>query len=161
MLPGEDRRKAAQYTLYQVLYRILQLLAPITPHITEEIHHAMYSEAKNCNSIHLSPWPMLIERYLDEESEKQGNLIMAVITEVRREKAEKRISLNTQIRRLTIYAEAGDIIEAIRKGKEDILGTCKVASIEVVSEKGEGRKIEPYDISFLTEYRVKSGRDEE
>jgi len=53
---------------------------------------------------------------------------------------------------LKIYAEADDIAEVIRKGKEDILGTCKVASIEVISEKGEGRKIEPYNISFLAEF---------
>ena len=40
------KRRAAQKTLYDVLYKILQLLAPITPHLTEEIYQNMYVEDK-------------------------------------------------------------------------------------------------------------------
>ncbi|MHA1710656.1 MAG: valine--tRNA ligase, partial [Candidatus Freyarchaeota archaeon] len=35
---GEEKKFAAQHTLYTALYKVLQLLAPITPHITEEIY---------------------------------------------------------------------------------------------------------------------------
>ncbi|MCK4474394.1 valine--tRNA ligase, partial [Candidatus Bathyarchaeota archaeon] len=38
---GEEKRKAAQHALYAVLYRVLQLLAPISPHLTEEIYQTM------------------------------------------------------------------------------------------------------------------------
>ncbi len=150
---GGEKREAAQYTLYAVLYRILQVLTPITPHITEEIYQIMYAEDKNYKSIHLSPWPTPDKKRIDEEAEKCGDLIMAVITEVRREKAEKRVSLNTKIKKLTIYAGEKDTAEIITEGKEDISGTCKVANIKVLSEKGEGREIKPYtNIRFLAEY---------
>jgi len=78
---------------------------------------------------------------------------MAVITGVRREKAEKRMPLNTQIKKLTIYAGGKDTAEIITEGREDISGTCKVANIEVLPKKGEGREIKPYsDIHFFAEY---------
>jgi len=149
-LYGEEKRKAAQYSLYVVLYKILQLLAPITPHIAEEIYERMYAEDKGYKSVHLSPWPKPVEKWLDEEAEKHGDLIMAVITEVRREKAERQMPLNTQIKKLTIYAGKKDTAEKIMKGKEDITGTCKIIDIEVVPEKGEGKEIAPYDkIQFV------------
>ncbi len=43
---GQAEKEAAQYTLYEVLYRILQLLAPVTPHLTEEIYQTMYADTK-------------------------------------------------------------------------------------------------------------------
>ncbi|MEM3356923.1 MAG: valine--tRNA ligase, partial [Candidatus Bathyarchaeia archaeon] len=48
---GEEKRKAAQHALYEVLYRIIQLLAPISPHITEEIYQAIYADEKGYKSI--------------------------------------------------------------------------------------------------------------
>jgi valyl-tRNA synthetase len=149
---GEEKRKAAQHGLYTVLYRILQLLAPISPHLTEEIYQTMYAEEKGCKSIHLCPWPTPDEKLMDEEAERRGDLIMAVITEVRREKAERRLPLNTRIKRLTIYAGEKDTAKMIAEGKEDIAGTCKVANVEVTQEKGEGKEVKPHSIRFVTEY---------
>ncbi len=152
-LYGEGKREAARYALYVVLYRILQLLAPITPHMTEEIYQIVYAEDMGHKSIHLSPWPILNEKWIDEEAEESGELIMAVIAEVRREKAEMNMPLNTKIKKLTIYAEGEVTAEKIIGGREDITGTCKVADIEVVVGKGEGQEVEPYDdIHFVTEY---------
>jgi valyl-tRNA synthetase len=149
---GHEKRKAAQYTLYMVLERVLKLFAPVIPHVTEEIFQIMYADEKNPRSIHLSPWPMMDEKRLDEEAEKQGDLVMAIITEVRREKAERHLPLNTKIAKLTIYANEKATMEMISQGKEDIAGTCKVAEIRVLPEKGEGREIKLHDVRFAAEY---------
>jgi len=152
-LYGEEKRKAAQYTLYTILYRVLQLLAPITPHVTEEIYQIMYAKEKGYRSIHLSPWPTMDEKRVDEEAEKHGDLVMAVMTEVRREKAEKRMPLNTLIKKLTIYTGEKGTADIIMEGRQDISGTCKVANIEIIPEKGEGREIKPYNnVWFIAEY---------
>ena len=149
---GEDKRKAAQYTLYRVLHRLLQLLAPITPHITEEIYQTMCDKEQGYKSIHLSFWPEPDKKFIDEEAEKRGDLIIAVITEVRREKAEKHLPLNAQIKKLTIYAGEEDAAAKITEGKEDISATCKIADIEVLPSKGDGRDIEPYSVRFVATY---------
>jgi valyl-tRNA synthetase len=165
---GEAKKAAAQHALYEVLYRILQLLAPVTPHLTEEIYQTMYAEHKGYRSLQLSPWPELAQTFADEQAEKRGDLIMAVISEVRREKAEKHLPLNTQVKKLTVYTEDREMAEIIKEGGEDIAGTCKVASLEVnperrTSRRGcpiggkeiiqDGREVAQFpNVYFITEY---------
>jgi len=150
---GEEKKMAAQYTLHTVLYRILQLLAPIMPHVTEEIYQTMYAEDKGINSINLSPWQIVDEKQIDEEAEKQGDLIVAMINEVRREKSEKHMPLNAQVKKLRIYAGNKESAKALMEGKDDISGTCKVSHFEILLSKGEGKEVKPYaDVHFVAEY---------
>jgi valyl-tRNA synthetase len=150
---GEEKRKAAQYTLHTVLHRVLQLLAPTAPHITEEIYQAIYAESKGFKSIHTSAWPAWNKKRINEKTEKQGDLITAVIAEIRKEKSEKRMPLNAQIKKLTIYAGEKEAAEMILEGEDDIRGACKVENIRVLPASGEGREVKPCtDIRFVAEY---------
>lgn len=150
---GEPKRKAAQYTLYTVLYRIIQLLAPITPHITEEIYQNMYAEQVGCRSIHLTLWPNVEDGKIDEAAEREGELIVALITEIRRAKAENRRPLNASIKKVKVYAGNSDYAAIIERNKEQIAGTCKILELQVTHEKGNGRPVPPYpELSFSSEY---------
>jgi valyl-tRNA synthetase len=150
---GEESRKAAQYTLYTAIYRILQLLAPISPHITEEIYHIMYMDDKKSDSIHLSSWPALQEELVDEQIEKNGDLIVAVMGEIRRDKAEKQKPLNAPIQKLILYSEDRGNLEVLRQAEEDLIGTCKIKKIIFVAAKGDEREVEGYpSVSFGAAY---------
>ena len=150
---GEAKRKAAQYTLYTVLYRIIQLLAPITPHITEEIYQHMYAEHTGAKSIHLTRWPEADPSRIDEKAEKEGDLIMALITEIRRDKAERRKPLNTPIKLVKVYAGNNENAKIVEENRDDVAGTCKIVKLEVQPQKGEGRQVPQYpELSFTSEY---------
>jgi len=147
---GEEKRRAAQYTLYTALYRLLQLFAPIAPHITEEIYQTMFAEDMKHKSIHLSPWPQVKKQEIDDEAIEKGDLLVAVIGEIRREKARKRIPLNAEIKELTVYAGFRENADVLNKGAEDISGTCKIKKIGILPHDGEGVKVEGYpDIRFV------------
>ena len=150
---GKEKKLAAQHTLYTTIYRALQLLAPISPHVTEEIYQAMYANEKKHKSIHVSPWPVPEEKKIDEEAEKHGALIMAVISAVRKEKADRRMPLNTTIKKLTIYAGNKKNAQILKQAKEDVEGTCKTEKIDISSEEGEGKKLPEYpNVRFSAEY---------
>jgi valyl-tRNA synthetase len=150
---GEAAKVAAQYTLYEVLYRILQLLAPVTPHLTEEIYQTMYADSKDYKSLQVSPWPEFNAASVDERAEKRGDLIVALIGEVRREKAEKHMPLNTPLKKLTVYAGDYSAAEAIEDGKADIVGACKVERLVVLPEEGNGRDVVQFPTArFVAEY---------
>ena len=150
---GEEKRKAAQYTLYNAIYRIIQLLAPFTPHITEEIYQTMYAEDKGYKSIHVSPWPSPNKELIDEEAEARGNKVIALIAEVRRDKARRRLPLNTEIKRLTIYAGNEENAESFILGKDDITGACRAKEVEIIPSDGEGVTLEEFpEIKFKAEY---------
>jgi len=150
---GEKKKKAAQFTLYTAIYRISQLLAPITPHITEEIYQHMYAEDMKHKSIHVTSWPTLEAERIDDEAEKYGDLVMAVIGSIRKEKGERKIALNAPIKKLTIYGGSKKRAHILEIAEEDIIGTLKAEKIEVLPEKGEGREVEGYsNVNFIAEY---------
>jgi valyl-tRNA synthetase len=150
---GEAKKAAAQHALYEVLFRVLRLMAPITPHLTEEIYQAMYADCKGFSSLQLASWPEFQQTTMDEEAEKRGDLIIAVIGEVRREKAEKRMPLNAQVKKLTVYAGDAETAEMIKAGERDIAGTCKIETLRVLAEKGSGKEMAQYpEVSFVAEY---------
>ena len=153
-LHGQNKTLAAQYTLYEVLHRIIQLLAPVTPHLTEEIYQAMFAETKKCKSLQVSLWPEFTSAFMDAKAEKEGDLIVALIGEVRREKAEKKVPLNTQVKSITIYSGNADYKRIIQTAEGDIAGTIKANSgIRIVPEtKPKGRKVNGYDVYIQTEY---------
>ena len=140
---GEDK-KAAQHTLYTALYGIIRLLAPICPHITEEIYQRMFRTWEGHKSVHISPWPEPPEGFPDEEAEKAGDLVMALIRAIRREKARRRMPLNARIGLVKVFAGSEERANIIRTCEEDIRGTCKIDVLEVSPETGEGLEVEGY-----------------
>jgi valyl-tRNA synthetase len=121
--------------------------------MTEEMYQTMYTEDKSIKSLQLTPWPKPEENRINENAEKEGDLAMSVIAEIRREKAEKRKPLNTPIKKVTIYAGNRETANMLNANKEDIAGTCKILDIEILPVKGEGTRIqENSEISFLSEY---------
>jgi valyl-tRNA synthetase len=150
---GTANRSAAQYTLYEVLYRVLQLLAPVTPHLTEEIYQHMYTEGKGFESLQVSHWPKFNPKRIDEIAEKDGDLITALMSEIRRDKAEKKMPLNAPIKTMTVYAGNAEIADVIKQGCVDIAATLKIENIEVLAEKKpEGRQVSQYEVNIRLEY---------
>ncbi len=152
-LYGQAKKLAAQYTLYAVLHRILQLLAPITPHLTEEIYQSMFAEDKSFRSLQVSPWPKYNSELEDEALENNGDLVMAIMSGVRQDKAENKLPLNAPVKTLDVYSGSAETANIINSVKEDIAGTLKIAEVRVHTEKrSDGRQISPYDVSFQIGY---------
>ncbi len=156
---GESQKTAAQYTLYTVLYKILKFLSPIIPHLTEEIYQAMFLDFKKYASLSITSWPDSIPNLIDEEIENKGDMIIALITEVRREKSEKRLPLNSPITTMTIYANDAKTAQIFQDGTIDISGTCKVEKLKILPKKGKGRIVTDYPkIQFTTEFQSKCSK---
>ena len=93
------------------------------------------------------------EELIDEETEKKGDLIVAVMGEIRRDKAENQKPLNALIRKLTLYSEDKEKTQVLRQAEEDLIGTCKIEKIEILTAKEEGKEIQGYtDVRFRTDY---------
>jgi valyl-tRNA synthetase len=141
---GEEKRQAAQHTLYTALYRFLQLFAPIAPHITEEIYQRVFADNLQHRSIHISSWPDVDEDNIDETIIENGDLLVAVIGEVRRGKARRKMSLNAAIEELTIYTGDPKIADSLSPSLETIKGTCKISTLNISPESGEGSGVQGY-----------------
>lgn len=139
------RRKAAQYALNRCLLRIIQLLAPICPHITEEIYQNTPSFKNGPRSIHLLPWPQPDSKMVNEKAERDGDVILALVSEIRRRKSEQQISLKAPVKSIQIYADK-EYLEAISRCREDIANITHADTLEVkpLAENTQGKEIQNY-----------------
>jgi valyl-tRNA synthetase len=150
---GKNSRIATQHTLYTILYRLLQLFAPVAPHLTEEIYQHMYLDSKKYKSLQVSEWPKFNPALVNETIEMQGDLIIAVLGEIRNDKAQKKLSLNTPIKNVIIYAGNEETVAIIQRGAMDITATLKIENFKVTSEKSlQGRQVPSTEIYIQTEY---------
>jgi valyl-tRNA synthetase len=147
-LYGEGAPKtAAQWTMYHTIRDMIKLMAPVTPHLTEEIYRTMYD---NDSSINVSAWPKYDESLVDEEAERIGDMVIETISSARTEKNRKGVSLNKPVKTLTIYA--GEHSDYLKLGARDIMDTLKVESLEVLADEGGEAKVEAYEsIGFSME----------
>ncbi len=125
---GKEKRKSAQFALYNVLLDVLKLFAPIMPHITEEIYQLYFVDKEKCKSIHNSSWPE--SNFVDEEAEKIGDVFVEILAFVRKYKSEKNMSLKEDIEKITINSNV-DLSKVI----DDLKATTKAK--EILLKKGE------------------------
>ena len=91
-----DKKKSAQYTLYQSLLTILKLMAPITPFITEEIYQEYFRKIEKDKSIHISLWPSPPSHPNRKDETKTFDLILNVLARVRQEKTKAKKPMNAE-----------------------------------------------------------------
>lgn len=96
---GKDAKESAQFVLNHILYSSLKLLAPVAPHITEEIYHASFN-AKEGDSIHLTKWPEAGKS--DEASVAKLEQFHNVISEIRQYKAKNKLAQNAELEKIVV-----------------------------------------------------------
>lgn len=121
---GEDSKKAAQYTLKTVLENIVLLLAPITPHICEEINHQMFGEG----SVHRREYPKADKSLVDAKSEETAKTLIDIIDIIRKHKTDNGLSLGAELEKVVIKTPKK---EALEKIEEDIRGTGRISQLEI------------------------------
>ncbi|HHW47043.1 MAG TPA: isoleucine--tRNA ligase [Clostridiaceae bacterium] len=75
----------AYMTLYTVLAEVTKLIAPFVPFMAEEIYqNLVISVDKSApESVHLCDYPEFIEKYVDEELEKNMDLVLKIVVQGR------------------------------------------------------------------------------
>ena len=151
---NKQKRLSAIHTIYHCLDGILRLFAPIMPHVTEELYHAIFEEkikrTKN-NSIHsVGFWPSASDYVVDEEAEKAGNMLVTTLNEVRKVKADRNVSVKYPVDRISINASAANkkLIESfdgdlrnVTSAKEIIFNNSSEEAIAVSVELAEKAEV--------------------
>lgn len=91
---GKDSRKAAQYCLFNGLLNVLKMIAPIMPHVSEEIYQDYFAKKEKKKSIHISDWP---KKFNLKGDLKDGEKAVEIITKVRQFKTKHKKSLKEEV----------------------------------------------------------------
>ncbi|MDD3574140.1 MAG: class I tRNA ligase family protein, partial [Methanospirillum sp.] len=99
-------RDGACVAIRTSLNAVCRMLAPFTPYFAEEVWSFMEE-----SSVHQEPWVSF--SYEDEEAALSGEILVQVISEIRRYKHDKGLALNAPLGEVTVYTpvhvdDAGD-----------------------------------------------------
>jgi valyl-tRNA synthetase len=95
---NDASRAGACLALHTAFDALCRLLAPFTPYFAEEC----YSHLSPGMSVHKQPWVAFT--YDDDAAQKEGNLLVQVVAEVRKYKHDAGLALNAPLGKVTIYA---------------------------------------------------------
>jgi valyl-tRNA synthetase len=123
--------EAVRFTLYTVCLGIMKLLAPLLPHVTEEVYQENFVRLDKAKSIHVSKWP--ISTIWDDSSERKGELARDVIAAVRNWKSEGKMALNQEISSIEVIGPGSIWLEGC---ESEVRETLKAKDL-IISIKGE------------------------
>jgi len=135
---GEEARKSGLFAVYYTMLGMIKCFAIYIPHVTEEIYQGYFVNIENIISIHKNVIePIILKNNVSDNLDKIGQITMNIISEVRRNKSERAMSLKEVVSRsVVVIPEEIDLSGVV----EDIKATCTCQ--DLVIEKGEKFAVE-------------------
>lgn len=126
----ENAKASARHVLCHVMDGTMRLLHPFMPFITEEIWQPLPGTGE---SIMIAPWPACNENMINPDAEKEMDLIMSIIRNIRNIRGEYNVPPSKEasvIFRIT----SDDTRNAIEKGLNHIKNLAKVNEIQYIHQ---------------------------
>ena len=125
------RDKLAAYTvLYYVLDRLVRMLSPFTPFITEYIYQAMFKEKYKEESVHLLEWPKPEESFINSELEEAMIVLKKIFEAAASARMKAGLKLRQPVKTLTVYVNDPRISEIVVKNQDIIKLIANVKTVE-------------------------------
>jgi isoleucyl-tRNA synthetase len=118
---------AAFWTLKYVFDKLLRLLAPITPFISDYLYREMFKK-----DVHLEPWPEVDE--IDSDLENKIEIVREILEASYAIRQERGIKLKYPLRALSVHGNE-EVCRAARELSEIIKSLANVKEIEIEAKK--------------------------
>ncbi|WEU40495.1 MAG: isoleucine--tRNA ligase [Candidatus Odinarchaeum yellowstonii] len=145
-----ESKNAALNTLYYVLERLLKIMAPITPFITEYIYKYFVKSvnAEAPESIHIASWPAVEEKRIDESLEADLERAKEIIESCLALRQENNVKLRWPCRKLIILSSN------IRLREEIISIIKSMTNVKLVEVSTETPKDESLKFKELKDCKI-------
>ncbi|MCD7782254.1 MAG: isoleucine--tRNA ligase [Methanosphaera sp.] len=140
----------AYYTLYNTLLELVKVLAPIAPHITEEIYQNIVRgvDSSMPESVHMLDWGY-DEDAIDTDLEKNMNYIRDILEASAHARDVAKFKLRWPVQNITVVSENPDVEKAIQSLEPVLLEQANTKKITVKSELDDAIIIVKPNMSIL------------
>jgi valyl-tRNA synthetase len=128
----DGSHEGPRYALYHCLLTTVKLLAPLLPHVTEEIYQRLFAAAEATASVHRSRWPAPDSRLEDPSAEAMGEVLIAIATAVRRYKSERNLALGAQINGVQLLVQDSALRAMLEASEADLASVTRAKQVKVV-----------------------------
>jgi len=135
-----DNDKIQAYeTLYEVLVKLTQVLAPFAPFVSDYIYKDLTKE----ESVHLSDWPKYDEKLIDEKLNQEMQLAKNIVSLGLSWRARNKIRVRQPLAWVKITKDLPDYYKNIIKDELNVKDVIVSTDLAKEIAKPEGRKIGP------------------
>jgi valyl-tRNA synthetase len=122
-----ESQGAAKATLYTVIWNFMRLLAPLCPHITEEIFQNIFRQREGGITIHAASYPKAGD--IPAVDGGDGGILVRVISDLRTRKVEKKMALSAEVPKARVQADV-KTLEVCRRGEWLIKSVLHIGEVE-------------------------------
>ncbi|MCK4715163.1 MAG: class I tRNA ligase family protein, partial [Candidatus Aenigmarchaeota archaeon] len=133
---GKDK-EAAQYALHYVFYRLVKILAPVTPFISEHIYQELFRKKL---SVHSEPWPEQDRKMVDRKLEKSMELVRELTESMNSLRGEEKVKLKWPIDAVHICPSGRESGKAVKDLEDVIMFIGNVRKVRTISKSSRGMK---------------------
>jgi len=126
---GNAGKLAAYRTLYDAIMDTTLLLAPICPHLAEEVYQHMDGTKP---SVHMMDWPASDLTLVDERLEKAMALVQEIVETITRERQLRNVKLRWPMKRVVIKVSSNDMIQPLKALEGILRSQANVKAVEYV-----------------------------
>jgi isoleucyl-tRNA synthetase len=159
---AEDPDKLACYfSLHYAIDRLLRLLAPVIPHISEGIHQGMMRQGSSPESVHLQEWPVVEEKLIDEDLEESMGLLQSLVESALAARQKAGIKLRLPVGTILISSQAPQVQRALDSLGNIFTEQVNCKEVKAVPEIESVLEARPQMASLGRKYRSRAGEIEE
>ncbi len=137
---GEERAKLAAYeVLHEALATAVTLLAPICPHLTEEIYQNLDGRLL---TVHMADWPKAREDFLNANLEKAMNTVRDLVDIVAKVRQKENVKLRWPVRSVTLRGPTEEAGAALKQLRHVFLAMANVKELAAVPADGQFAEME-------------------
>ncbi|MBE3561014.1 MAG: isoleucine--tRNA ligase, partial [Ktedonobacteraceae bacterium] len=135
----DDDKIAAYLTLYECLTTLITLLAPFLPFLTEELYQNL---VRSVNpeaplSVHLCDWPQMDESLIDEQLERETQLVMRIVGLGRTAREQAQIRVRQPLHALYVHVSGPLEEEALLRLRDQVLEELNIKRLELMRQDSD------------------------
>ncbi|MBQ3685748.1 MAG: isoleucine--tRNA ligase [Candidatus Methanomethylophilaceae archaeon] len=105
-------KNASYFTLHYAIMRTALVLAPIAPHIAEEVYQHMGGKLP---TIHMEDWPVADESLMDDDVEHSMSLVKGIVDLIAAERAKMGSKLRWPLLQVFVRGNDADVNKAVKR----------------------------------------------
>ena len=130
--------KETQDSTAWILDQILKVLHPFMPFITEELHEKLYENSGiKIDRLITSNWPSLNSGLIDNESIKEIDWLIKVVTGIRSIRSELNLSPVLEIESF-VLSDNSKVLQRLNSNRTNLIRLAHLKSIDIIDEEREG-----------------------
>ncbi len=135
----DSDKRAAYWTLYEVLTTLVRLVAPIMPFLSEALYRNLVAgvDPAQPESVHLTSYPVADESLIDEALMDDVALVEQVVELGRAARARSKMRVRQPLRELVVHVRNDDEAKALRTHDDQVLDELNVKRLVLVDDPAE------------------------